>query len=295
MPSQTGPNSDFSLYSELPPELRIQICRAALPDQLAPALHLYKRGCWGPRYLAETDVGYESDSADDNLVLEFCFEKLGVARLDISIAAISSEAREAALTWAAKLGVEVQNVDGTQTGGPATIFTCHFHPERDILYIPLDHWYDFFLEPANLPFEQDDFLDKPYSTRNEIRRVAVPAALLLHQDRSAGYRLAELIDLVPCLQVLYVIMDPQPDFACPPGSDVPWRREVAQTQGGGWVMVWNSIARGWHVPNGGAAQERGGEGLYRQLLEAAEELQEEFGPFERDFEMRMVHSEPGRE
>lgn len=301
MSSQTGPSSGFSLYPDLPPELRMQICRAALPDQLAPALHIYKRGCWGPRHLTETDVGYESDSADDNLVLEFCLEKLGVARFDISIAAITNEAREVTLAWASQQwGVEVQECHSPEQGRPATIFTCRFHGERDILYVPLDLWHDFFLEPANLPFELDDFLpDSNYSTRNETRRVAVPAALLA-QDQSHDFRLAELVDLVPCLNILYVIVDPQPDFSCSPGSDVPWRREVVAQSldgegGGDWAMVWNSIARGWHIRNGVAAQEMEDGGFYQRLLEAAQELQGELGPYERDLEIRVVRSEPVRE
>lgn len=92
-----------------------------------------------------------SDRDEANLVLEFCHRRLGATRLDIPFAAITAEAREVALTWAAKQGVQLQ--ESNQTGRPKIIFVCSFHPECDILYVPLDCCNDLFLEPSNRPFK----------------------------------------------------------------------------------------------------------------------------------------------
>lgn len=292
MASESTPPTHFHLFPDLPPELRNQVWRATLPDRIPPALYLYRLGCWWPRHLTEADVGYEPDSGDNNLVLEFCHSKLGAARLDVPTAAVSSEARHVALTWAAEQGVEVRASGQPETAGP--IFVCPFRPSRDLLYVPLDHWDNLFMEPLNRPWELDHFLDRNYSTRSEVYRIAAPEALL-QRHRSASFTLDELFDSFPMLQALYVVMDPQPDFGSLPGSDVPWRWEIAEKQGG-WELVWNSIARGWHVRNSGAAQEAHGGELFRRVLEAAQEVQKGLNVCHKHgFEVRVVCLEAGRE
>lgn len=263
----------------------MQIWRDTLPDHLPPALHLYKQGCWGPRHLTSTDAGYKSDNANHNLVLEFSTEKLGLSRFDIFLAAVSREARDVAITWAAKQGVEVQVCP--QRGLPAIVFKCGFNPERDVLYVPEDLYFQFYLERMELPFLLDVFRNRHYSLRNLIRQVAVPG-VLLYEELFTGF-----LDLLPCLEVLYIIMGPQPDFGYSlPGSDVPWRRELAEDLRGAKRLTWNSIARGWHLRNGDEAQEKGDGVFNRRLLIAAETLREELlGPYMRNFQICVVRYE----
>lgn len=285
MPSQTGLKPYFHLFPKLPPEIRLQIWRDTLPDKLPPALHLYKRGCWGPRHLTSSDAGHESDIAGDNLVLELATEKLGLACFDIFLTAVSCEARQVAITWAAKQGVEIQVC--RQRGSPAINFKCPFQEERDVLYVPKDLYFHFRFEPMELPFLLEAFRHRNYSIRNNIRQVAVPGTVL-YEDRFSGF-----LHWLPYLEILYIIMGPQPDFGCLlPGSDVPWRRELAEDLRGAKRLTWNSIARGWHLRNGDEAQAKGDGELNRRLLKAAEDLREELlGPHMRDFQICVVRYE----
>lgn len=289
MPSKTGPKPYFHLFPKLPPEIRLQIWRDTLPDHLPPALHLYKQGCWGPRHLTSTDAGYESDSADDNLVLELSTEKLGLSCFDIFLAAVSCEAREVAITWAAKQGVEIQVCH--RRAGPAIIFQCRFQAKRDVLYVPQDIYFQFCFEPIELPFLLEAFRNRNYTLRNLVRQIAVPGTVL-YEERFSG-----LLNLAPYLEVLYIIMGPQPDFVHSlPDKDVPWRHELAEDLRGAKRLTWNSIARGWHLRNGGEAQEKGDGELNRRLLRAADDLREELlGPYMRDFQIFVVRYEYERE
>lgn len=289
MPSKTGLKPCFHLFPKLPPEIRLQIWRDTLPDKLPPALHLYKPGCWGPRHLTSSDAGYESDSADDNFVLELATQKLGLACFDIFLTAVTCEARQVAIEWAAKQGVEIQIC--RQRGSSAVKFKCQFQVERDVLYVPQDLYFQFCFEPVELPFLLEAFRNRNYSIRNLTRQVAVPGTVL-YEERFTG-----LLDVMPCLQVLYIIMGPQPDFGHSlPGSDVPWRREMAEDLRGAKRLTWNSIARGWHLRNGGEAQAKGDVELNRRLLVAAENLREYLlGPYMRNFQICVVRYEYERQ
>lgn len=222
-------------------------------------------------------------------MLELATEKLGLACFEIFLTAVTCEARQVAIEWAAKQGVETQIC--RQRGSSAVKFKCQFQEERDVLFVPQDLYFQFCFEPVELPFLLEAFRDRHYSIRNLTRQVAVPGTVL-YEERFTG-----LLDVMPCLQVLYIIMGPQPDFGHSlPGSDVPWRREMAEDLRGAKRLTWNSIARGWHLRNGGEAQAKGDVELNRRLLVAAENLREYLlGPYMRNFQICVVRYEYERQ
>lgn len=247
----------------------MQILQESLPSQIPPALYKYKRGCWWPRHLTDADVGYEPDSVDDNLVLEFRHSMLGASRFEVPLADTTREARDAARSWAAKHGIEVL------PGNPLS-FVRPFQPDLDILYIPLEDWDSLLREPQERPWELETLRDKQYSDRCEVYRMAIPEALL-RQDRSNSFALHELFDSFSELEMLYVVQDPQPHFAFSLSRtcDAPRRSEVGALEG--LEMIWNGMMRGWHI----SGELRGKEGrnyeeLYHRLLATAEELQGAF-------------------
>lgn len=288
-PAAESPKS-FHLYSSLPLELRIQIWQESLPSQIKPAVFKYKRGCWWARHLTDADVGYEHDSVDGNLVLEFRHGMLGASRFDVPLAGTTQEARDAALSWAARHGIEV-------VPGEPPIFVRPFHPELDILYVAQEDWDSLLREPLERPWELEMLRDKQYSDRCEVYQMAVPEALLWRRDSSDCFALHEVFDSFSGLKVLYVVRDPQPDFApsCSGTCDASWRWEVHAV--GGREMTWNGITRGWHI--GAEVRERedmNDEEIHQRLLGASEELQRAFGECihrPHGFVIRVVSLEAG--
>lgn len=207
MTAKADPAPVFHLFPRLPPELRLQIWRDALPAAVGPGLYSYKQGCWGPGALPQDHPEHDSAHPELNLTLEFRHDLLGRTGLDPALASASREAREVALRWAA-----AQGGPETRTSASGPLLVRAFDPGRDVLYVSLDDWDGFCSEPLYRPFEED-MVNRHYTVECSVSRVAVAEAFVRQRDCYRGF-LQEMCEAYKSLTTLYVILDLQPGGFC---------------------------------------------------------------------------------
>ncbi|KAE8453285.1 hypothetical protein EG329_011352 [Mollisiaceae sp. DMI_Dod_QoI] len=249
----------FPLFSTLAPELRGQIWRDALPGKIGPALYFYKRGCWCPRRLLESDEGYDPENDEHNLNFEFRPDLLDNVQFDVPLLFVSREARRTALAWVHGQGIEMLPNEGRQYPG----FVRPFDLMRDTLYIALDKWDDFLCEPNDRLF-QPDLLQRNVDIKPNLTRIAVPEALLRIQDAA----LPEIFWYFFHLKELFIVVDPQPDLESADNDMKVQRRwEIESTPGG--AFFWNDDRGGFDFRDSGYI---GDKNLYTLIEEANKEL-----------------------
>lgn len=194
----------FSLFPSLPAELRIQIWRDGLPDKVGQALYFYKKGCWQPRYLTEADAKYNHHNDELNLVFKFHHELLDDAQLVLPSFFVNREARGIALSWIHSQGIKIWFHKESQ----CLTFTRSFNPKYDTLYVPLEKWDGFFLEPFDR-IEEPDLFNRAFEIpAPQITRIAVSQALL----RCKIGPLAYLFEWYDHLDTLFIVIDTPPDL-----------------------------------------------------------------------------------
>lgn len=179
-------SSTFPLFSSLALELRNQIWRDALPNKVGPALYFYRKGCWCPRHLLQSDEEYDPKNHELNLNFEFRHDLLDVVQFKVPLFFVNREARNIALAWVREHGIEIRARENRQS----PVFVCPFNPIRDVLYIALDKWDEFLREPDDRCF-QPDLLEQFINVKPaDVTRIAVPEALFRSEVAAA---LAEIL------------------------------------------------------------------------------------------------------
>ncbi len=248
-------SSVFSLFSSLCPELRTQIWRDALPEGIGPALYSYKKGCWCPRRLIESDEGYDPNNDELNLNLEFRHDLLDNVQYDVPLVFVNREACGIALAWVRQQSIEIRPRKDRQH----PVFVRPFDPTSDVLYVAFDKWDDFLTEQYDRQSEPDLF-EKLVNIEANITYIAVPEALL----RSETSSLNEMIQLFSRIEVLFIIVDAPPDLQCADNDIKVQRRwELESTQGGSFL--WNLDGGGF---DSGNSEPIGDKTLYRLIEEA---------------------------
>lgn len=176
----------FSLFPSLAPELRDRIWRDAMPGKVGPALYFYRKGCWSPRHLLQSDEEYNPENDELNLNFEFRHDLLDVVQFKVPLFFVNHEARNIALAWVRAHGIEIRAREDRQF----PVFVCPFDPTRDVLYIALDKWDEFLREPDDRCFQQDLLGQLVIVKSANITRIAVPEALLRSEVATA---LAEIL------------------------------------------------------------------------------------------------------
>ncbi|KAE8407385.1 hypothetical protein BDV37DRAFT_240919 [Aspergillus pseudonomiae] len=217
--------SQFARFTSLPPELRYLIWRYALPDNIGQVLFPYKKGCWCPRYLSESDKAYNEWCST---VFEFRHDLLDPVQFDVPLVFVNRESRAVALAWVRKMGIQVRFHRDKQ----AFVFVRQLYPVRDVLYVPFDKIDEFILEPIDRQFEPD-LVGRMVDVQPNVRHLAVPEALL--QSDPAALR--EIFELLYHPEVLFILIGAQPDWN-DSNTNVYQRWELDITQGRGFF--WNS-------------------------------------------------------
>ncbi len=252
--------STFPLFSSFPAELRDQIWQESLPEKIRPALHFYKKGCWCPRRLSESDNAYDAENDENNLNFEFRHDLLDNAEFDVPLAFVNHEARAIALAWIREQGIEIRRRGDRQF----PIFVRPFDPAHDALYVPLDKWDDFLREPDDRLF-QPDLFEKRVDIEPRITRIAVSETLL----RSEVATLPDMFQYFFHLEVLFIVVDAQPDQLAVESVKAQRRWEFESTQGG--TFVWNSGRGGFDLQDSEYTRD---EALYKLVEEANQGLGE---------------------
>jgi len=269
-------SATFPLFSSLPPELRDQIWRDALPDQIGPALYFYRKGCWCPGRLLESDEGYDPENDENNLTLEFRRDLIDNVQFELPLVYVNRDARKIALAWMHEQGIEIRLREERQY----LVFSCPYDSMRDALYIALDKWDDFLREPYDRQ-AQPDLIEKLVDIRADLTRIAVPEALL----RSEVATLPEMFEYFSHIRVLFIVVDAQPDLQFADNAMKVQRRwEFASTRGG--VFFWKKDRNGFDF---GDRENIGGEALYWPSEEGFKGLGEGLAKNHiRSFEIRPV-------
>lgn len=292
----------FSHFLSLPSELRNKIWLYVLPDKDEPALYFFRKGCWSPRRLKESDQRYDPND-EYNLTLEFRHDLLEPARVDVPLFFVNHETRGIALAWVCAQGIEMCFYEG----GKCHMFVRPFDPMRDVLYIAPGRWNDFCFEPYDRLYEPD-LLGKNVSNGPSLTCIAVPESLVW----GGADALPEMFGWLPGIEVLLVIVDPQPSVQLP-GREVVQRFEEAksmqkrpshliqQLQGDdvakcrweikstrGRAFFWNREHGRFDVGDGDCI---GSEALYKHIEAASKGLGEKIiENHKRRFEIRPVYA-----
>ncbi|KAE8393752.1 hypothetical protein ETB97_008512 [Aspergillus alliaceus] len=257
MASAQTNSSTFTCFPCLPPELRQQIWREALPDNFSPALYPYKKGCWCPRQIPRSDPRWHELSHID---FEFRNDLLDHVQVKVQLTFVNREARNVALSWACKQpDIQMRFLEERQ----CQVFALPFKQERDALYVPLDKVHGFLVEPIDRSFEPD-LLDQGCEVLPHVDRVAVPEALL-QIDPSA---IPDMFLHYYWLEELIIIVGEQPEWE---DDDVQVHRRWEFEDIQGKVLCWDGEHGRfeWRGENG-----IGDEAISRQLQDVGKQLYE---------------------
>ncbi|CAH0046445.1 unnamed protein product [Clonostachys solani] len=135
---------EFTVFRNLPSEIRIKIWKDALPGRdwvFEPLIFPFQRGCWK----IETKVT-PSEREDVPEPFIESFWKFDDSLLDkpqckVNIGAVNREARDVAIAWVRTLGGSPNN-----TLNP--VFIRPFVGSSDGLYVSADQWEGFANEPT---------------------------------------------------------------------------------------------------------------------------------------------------
>ena len=237
------------------------------------------KGCWCPRRLSKSDEGHDSENDENNLNLEFRHDLLYDIQFEMPLALVNREAHAIALAWAREQGVTMCRCEDRQ----APVFVRSFDPMRDALYVSLDKWDDFLSEPGDRlfgPYLSEQLVDMI----SDIRRIAVPEALLWSEAMRVAW-LADIFQYYFNVNVLFVVVDPQPDLqSMDDDLRVQQRWEFERTQGA--AFIWDN-ERG--VFDSEDSEDSGDDALHRLIEQTNEELGEELGKKSiHSFEIRPV-------
>ncbi|RTE80615.1 hypothetical protein BHE90_004846 [Fusarium euwallaceae] len=188
----------FTLFPNLPPELRTRIWQHALPV-IGPAICRYRKGLWHPRYLQPGDEGYHPD-LEDKIDLEFRPDLVIQIPVELPLILVNSEARHVALEWARQHGIKIPpQGDGHTCMRP-------FDPQRDTIYVETSQIEDFYNAPWERMFE-DDLANRMISSNLRPKNVAI-SEMAIRNNEIKPLALA----MNNYASHIFVIIGEQPDF-----------------------------------------------------------------------------------
>ncbi|KAJ5365175.1 hypothetical protein N7517_008061 [Penicillium concentricum] len=286
LPVLTAGFPTFHPFSRLPPELRILIWHAALPEIDPPAMSPYQAGCWRPVPVTESEQ--EDTFHLASVEMELHHELLDPIRVKTPLTAVSHEARSVAIEWALKQGIEVQFHEGRQ----GLIFLRTFDPMRDVIWFGQDSLEAFAKECWGVHALANDprqTLTVPIDTGS----FAISERVLM-EDASLNF----VLDAIHCFSgdtVMYVIAGEHPSFDIIHGNcaKAQPRWEIDDSQKAK-ALAWNRHKKRFDVKSPNCGREILHALCYNRVLEASQMVSELPSPSggERTtaFEIRPVYA-----
>jgi hypothetical protein len=174
----------FHLFPRLPPELRVMIWRESLPEQDAPALFFYKKGCRLATDAEKTDENDETE--DDTFSLSFHHYVFEHVPVRIPLASVNYEARSIALAWVRQQGIQTVFCEERQ----CHVFVRAFDPTRDAIYVSRETLeYTIFCERCEMCIPDLYYIYGDGSrahTTPDIQHVVLPATILDNDYQARG-------------------------------------------------------------------------------------------------------------
>ncbi|KAM3478129.1 hypothetical protein MY8738_006114 [Beauveria namnaoensis] len=150
-----APSPSFTLFSQLPCELRLQIWHDALPACEGSAVYFYRDWKWEPSIPSPSSPRRPILETDAELACDVVHPHVPVHHLPH--VSVCYEAREVALQWAARHGLSLQLHERAwdeehDAGGRVVVRP--WHPGRgDTVYVGRERWDDFCQRPCTFPFD----------------------------------------------------------------------------------------------------------------------------------------------
>lgn len=223
----------FTLFSQLPCELRLKIWQDSLPASESNAVYFFRDWKWKPHTpsrpltsppapLLEEDADLEADIINPHVPIT------------LPQIHVNHEARQVAVKWAQRHNLHIQIHERAwdedyDAGGRIVIRP--WQPAQDAVYVGSDRWDEFCQRPCTFPFDGRaavlygtvdcgydalsgsspttsspswSLFSRPSPRSVEIRSLAVPAA------DARGGQLAGLLHCLPNLEVLKLVYGPLP-------------------------------------------------------------------------------------
>ncbi|KAJ5486538.1 hypothetical protein N7530_000838 [Penicillium desertorum] len=244
----------FHLFPYLPPELRAMTWRASLPENDPPAIAPYQGGSWNHSPVPATSI--------HSMEWEYHFN-LGVTRVKIPLTSVNHEARDVAITWAHKRGIEV--IFNEVTG--CNIYIRRHDPVRDIIWFGEGAFQSFARQCLDMQMAsgQNAIIPVPI----QIGQFAIPKNTLTDRWFMRSLRAAMHSF---CGDVLvWIIADEHPSFHTNTNHEkAPPRWEVGATHEGESIF-WDGLTGRLEV--GGGAQILN-DHSYERLIEAGHAIAE---------------------
>ncbi|EGX95637.1 hypothetical protein CCM_00291 [Cordyceps militaris CM01] len=234
-PNGVAPSRTFTLFQQLPCELRLQIWQDALPDAEGSAVYFFRDWKWNPaeapdnddhhhhqpRPVLETDTELGEDIVNPHVPVD------GLAHV-----CVNHEARSVALKWAARHGLAALQLherawdEPHDAGGRVVVRPWQPRRRGDAVYVGMDRWDDFCRRPCTFPFDgqaavyygtvdcgyyawssaTSGLFARPAPHSVAIRTLALPAAAA----GVAARALAGLLHCLPNLRRLQLVYGPLP-------------------------------------------------------------------------------------
>lgn len=178
------------------------IWRESLPEQDAPALFFYKKGCW----LATNEEEEDDETGDSkSFSLRFHHYLLDHVPVRMPLAFVNHEARRIALAWVVQQGIRVVYSAERQRH----YFVRAFDPCRDAVYVSQAKWTDFCGEGDECIDEM--FQDvRRFTSGSDVLHIALPANIIGSGDDST--RLHELFNWHVNIGCISLIVGTSPDL-----------------------------------------------------------------------------------
>ncbi|GAB7324380.1 hypothetical protein MBLNU13_g08323t2 [Cladosporium sp. NU13] len=156
--------TQFTLFPQLIPELRLMVWQHALPMLRGKLLYPYRKGCW-----VFEDIGLEQDSNGDNLYIRFDTTRLKPLRIALPLYSVNREARDVTIKWLQKHRTTISRTRRSCVHKASR----RFRPQHDTMFLPSTKLKRFAMELARRPFKRD-MLNRHFSSSNPaLPRLAV--------------------------------------------------------------------------------------------------------------------------
>ncbi|TQV94975.1 hypothetical protein V2A60_009947 [Cordyceps javanica] len=155
-PNGVAPSPTFTLFRQLPCELRLKIWHDSLPATEGSAVYFFRDWKWKPEDPTRGRGGAASPilETDDDLGEDVVHPHVPVHLPQISV---SYEARQVALRWAARHGLDLrihERAWDEEHDAGGRIVVRPWQPRRgDAVYVCRDRWDDFCRRPCTFPFD----------------------------------------------------------------------------------------------------------------------------------------------
>lgn len=212
----------------LPAELRNQIWRECLPEEPEPAFFLYKKGCWQPRYISESDEDYDAENFY-GIHMKYRHEFLDPVEVSLPLFFVNREARGVVHTWMNMQSIKIR----FRQGSTQPIFVRHFVPSRDALYVPPERYDEFCCEPLERGFEPDLIGQTHSYGGREVPNLAIPEHLFWMIGTAWEEVILDWVYPAVLLVVMNANEDPHSYDNC--GKLLKWRLESTRARS----LVWD--------------------------------------------------------